>query len=76
MLSSVGKAAEIEEQSQGVWEEVPAGGIYSIDLESVKSLEPKNNLPQACLLSIHCFPWIYNEKIDKLQMLEAGKLVK
>jgi asparagine synthetase B (glutamine-hydrolysing) len=76
ILSSVGKAVTNEQDAQGIWEEVPAVGIYSIDIDSIKASEPRNNLPQACGLSIHCFPWTYNEEADKVQMLEAGQLVK
>jgi asparagine synthetase B (glutamine-hydrolysing) len=75
MLSSVGKAVTSEEDMKGVWEEVPAAGIYSIDFELNEVSEPRNSLPQACGLSIHCFPWTYNERSDKLKMLETGKLV-
>lgn len=75
MLSSVGKA-KTNQNDPDVWEEVPANGIYSVDLNAdISALEP-NDLPKACKFPLHLFPWTYIENDDKLDMLKKGKLVK
>ena len=76
MLSSVGKA-KTNQDDPDVWEEVPANGIYSIDLNTdILALEEPNELPKACGYPLNLFPWAYIENYDKLDMLKKGKLVK
>ncbi|KAI8095492.1 asparagine synthase-domain-containing protein [Thamnidium elegans] len=62
MLSSVVQASMD-------WEEVPANGIYCIDLESKEESEMR-----ACGAPIKLFPWTYNDPQDKLETLQAGNL--
>lgn len=64
MLSSVARA-DMD------WEEVPANGIYCIDLESTEESEMK-----ACGAPIKLFPWTYNDPQDKLETLQAGNIVR
>ncbi|CEP07586.1 hypothetical protein [Parasitella parasitica] len=75
MLSSVGKPKTNQDDS-GVWEEVPANGIYSIDLDGdvLDRQNQSGGLPRACGISLHLFPWTYVAKKDKLDMLKQGKL--
>ncbi|KAG2192088.1 hypothetical protein INT46_009265 [Mucor plumbeus] len=74
MLSSVGKA-KTNQDDPDVWEEVPANGIYSIDLNTdILALEEPNELPKACGYPLNLFPWAYIENYDKLDMLKKGKL--
>lgn len=63
MLSSVAKADQD-------WEEVPAHGIYCIDLESTARSEL-----EACNKSVKLYPWTYNDPKEKLEALQAGNLV-
>ncbi|GAA5808404.1 hypothetical protein MFLAVUS_001795 [Mucor flavus] len=63
MLSSVARA-DMD------WEEVPANGIYCIDLESTEESEMK-----ACGAPIKLFPWTYNDPQDKLETLQAGNII-
>lgn len=63
MLSSVAKADQD-------WEEVPAHGIYCIDLESTSASELN-----ACRKSIKLYPWTYHDLQDRLETLQNGNLV-
>ncbi|KAI9347138.1 asparagine synthase-domain-containing protein [Pilaira anomala] len=62
MLSSVA-------QADMDWEEVPADGIYCIDLESADK-----SVYQACGMQIKVYPWTYSDPRDKLETLQGGKL--
>lgn len=64
MLSSVA-------QADMDWEEVPADGIYCIDLESADK-----SVNQACGMQIKLYPWTYSDPQDKLETLQGGKLVR
>ncbi|KAI9468939.1 MAG: asparagine synthase-domain-containing protein [Benjaminiella poitrasii] len=73
MLSSVGKAATSTIEADGVWEEVPAAGFYSIDLDSnLNDALIENDFPRARGIPIKVFPWTYNTEIHTA---EAKKLV-
>ncbi|KAI7892225.1 asparagine synthase-domain-containing protein [Mucor mucedo] len=61
MLSSVAKADQ-------EWEEVPAHGIYCIDLQSTGSELV------ACNKSIKLYPWTYHDPQDRLETLQNGNL--
>ncbi|KAI8641407.1 asparagine synthetase domain-containing protein 1 [Parasitella parasitica] len=75
MLSSVGQQ-KTDKDNADVWEEVPANGIYSIDLDAgiLDEHDQSASLPIACGIALHLFPWTYVEKHDKLDMLKQGKL--
>lgn len=73
MLSSVGRAQEAVEG--GAWEEVPANGIYCIELDN--NLDAAiENVPLACGMPIKLYPWTYNDPAEKLEKLQEGKLVR
>jgi asparagine synthetase B (glutamine-hydrolysing) len=80
MLSSVGKAPQFEEDNEkedGKWEEVPANGIYCIDLAAAgqESEEDGKLIPQACGMPIKLYPWTYSDPEEKLENLQASQLV-
>ncbi|KAI7898362.1 asparagine synthase-domain-containing protein [Cokeromyces recurvatus] len=67
MLSSVGKS-NTEVKTDSVWEEVPAIGFFSIDLQSdINDTTMKNSLPLACGIPIKLFPWKYDNELDSLE---------
>lgn len=71
MLSSVGKANDIESDN-GIWEEVPANGIYCIDVDAVAI---DDDTPSACGRPIKLYPWTYNDPSEKIEKLHEGQLV-
>lgn len=77
MLSSVGKApqADNNDQDDGSWEEVPANGIYCIDLYFTTMSEKVESIPLACGIPIKLYLWTYGDPQDKLEKLQACQLV-
>ena len=70
MLSSVGKAAEETEKVDDIWKEVPANGIYCIDLDATEKQEVV-----ACGMPMRLYPWTYGNIQDRIENLKQGKLV-
>lgn len=71
MLSSVGKSNETENED-GTWEEVPANGIYCIDLNDTAT---DGDILSACGRSIKLHPWTYSDPSKKLEKLQEGQLI-
>lgn len=71
LLSSVGKANDTENED-GTWEEVPANGIYCIDLNDTAT---DGDILSACGRSIKLHPWTYSDPSEKLEKLQEGQLV-
>lgn len=76
MLSSVGMAPKAEDENKGVWGEVPANGIYHIDLAKTSEDYVGEHVLEACGLPVRLFSWIQGIEGDTFRMLESGQLVR
>lgn len=72
MLSSVGKANDTENEN-GIWEEVPANGIYCIDLNGAAD---GDDVLSVCGRSMKLYPWTYSDPSEKMEKLQKGQLVR